>query len=52
MLTRDKGNALQRSFRRGPFSKLELVVGEEVAPQDATPEMLHEKVMALRGEWK
>ena len=52
LLTRDRGNALQRSFRRGPFSKLELVVGEQIAAQDAQPEMLREKVMALRGDWK
>lgn len=52
LLTRDKSSVLQRSFQRGPFSKLELIVGDMVAPQDATPDLLREKVMALRGEWK
>ena len=52
MLTRSEGNPFNRSFKRGPWSKLELVVGESVAPELVTPEMLREKVLALRGEWK
>lgn len=51
-LTRDKGNAFERSFRRGPFSKLELVVGEALEPAAVNPIMLQEKVKSLRGEWK
>ncbi len=52
MLTRSPGNPFERSFRRGPFSRLSLVVGSPVEPALATPEVLHEKVRALRGDWK
>lgn len=52
LLTRDKGNLLHRSFRRGPFSRLELVVGEVLEPHQASPESLQAKVQELRGEWK
>lgn len=51
-LTRDKGNSFGRSFRRGPFSKLELVVGEQLKASEVTPVVLQEKVKALRGDWK
>jgi len=36
---------LQRGFR----SKLELVVGQPVAPQDVTPELLMARVAALHA---
>jgi 1-acyl-sn-glycerol-3-phosphate acyltransferase len=52
LLTRSPGNPFERSFRRGPFSRLSLVVGQPVAPAVATPEALYEQVRALRGEWK
>jgi 1-acyl-sn-glycerol-3-phosphate acyltransferase len=52
MLTRSDGNPFGRSFRRGPWSQLALVVGKPVAPAQATPEWLREQVAALRGEWK
>jgi len=52
MLTRSPGNPFGRSFRRGPFSRLSLVVGAPVAPSLATPEGLQERVAELRGEWK
>lgn len=52
MLTRSDGNPFGRSFRRGPLSRLSLVVGEPVAPADATPERLQQQVVALRGDWK
>ncbi len=52
MLTRDKGNPFGRSFRRGPWSQLSLVVGQPVEPALATPELLQQQVSALRGEWK
>jgi 1-acyl-sn-glycerol-3-phosphate acyltransferase len=52
MLTRDKGNPLGRSFNRGPLSRLELAVGSPIAPTLATPELLRERVLALRGEWR
>ena len=51
-LTRDKGNPFGRSFRRGPFSKLEMVVGEAMQPSEVTPLVLQEKVKYLRGDWK
>ena len=52
MLTRHPGNPFKRSFRRGPFSRLSLVVGQPVAPTVATPESLYEQVAQLRGDWK
>lgn len=52
MLTRSPGNSFERSFRRGPFSRLSLVVGQPVAPALATPEALYSQVRELRGEWK
>jgi len=44
--------AMTRPFRRGILSKLELVVGEPVAPEAATPEGLQQMVLSLRGDWK
>ncbi|MGE5650603.1 MAG: MFS transporter [Bacillota bacterium] len=52
MLTRGPGNPFERSFRRGPFSRLSLVVGQPVAPTVATPEALYSQVRELRGDWK
>jgi 1-acyl-sn-glycerol-3-phosphate acyltransferase len=52
VFTRDPGNLFERSFSRGPRSKLALAVGVPVAPQEATPEYLYEQVRVLRGEWK
>ncbi|PUA20112.1 MFS transporter [Glaciimonas sp. PCH181] len=52
MLTHSDGNPFGRSFRRGPLSVLELAVGKSVAPADATPEYLQQRVQDLRGEWK
>jgi 1-acyl-sn-glycerol-3-phosphate acyltransferase len=52
MLTRGDGNPFGRSFRRGPWSRLSLVVGAPVAPALATPELLQQQVAALRGDWK
>lgn len=50
--TRDRGNPFERAFRRGPFSKLELVVGEEMAAPEVTPLVLQAKVKQLRGDWR
>jgi 1-acyl-sn-glycerol-3-phosphate acyltransferase len=52
LLTRDPGNLFERSFSRGPRSHLALVVGTPVDPVSATPEYLHQRVLALRGDWK
>ena len=50
--TRDKGNPFGRAFRRGPFSRLELVVGDVMQALEVSPLVLQEKVKALRGEWR
>ncbi|MBR7745286.1 MFS transporter [Undibacterium baiyunense] len=52
LLSRDKGNPFHRSFRRGPFSRLELVVGEPQDPEKISPESLQQQVKELRGDWK
>lgn len=52
LLTRGNGNPFHRSFKRGLFSRLELVVGEPVPAAEATPEYLKQRVAELRGEWK
>ena len=52
LLTRGDGNPFERSFRRGPWSRLSLSVGEPLAPAQATPDTLRQQVMALRGDWK
>jgi 1-acyl-sn-glycerol-3-phosphate acyltransferase len=52
LLTRDPGNLFERSFTRGPRSRLALAVGSPVAPQQATPEYLYQQVKDLRGDWK
>ncbi len=49
--SRHGGAAMTRPFKRGILNRLELVVGEPVAPAQATPEALREKVLALRGPW-
>jgi 1-acyl-sn-glycerol-3-phosphate acyltransferase len=52
LLTRGAGNPFERSFRRGPRSKLSLVVGQPLPATQATPEALYERVLDLRGEWR
>ncbi|QYF92222.1 MFS transporter [Massilia sp. PAMC28688] len=52
LLTRDPANLFERSFARGPRSRLSLAVGAPVEPQQATPEYLHQQVRTLRGDWK
>jgi len=37
---------------RGLFSRIALVAGPPLAPELATPEMLQEKVLSLRGDWR
>lgn len=50
--SRKGGAAMTRPFRRGILNRLELVVGEPVPPEQATPEGLQQMVHALRGEWR
>jgi 1-acyl-sn-glycerol-3-phosphate acyltransferase len=42
----------ERTFRRGWRSQLALAIGHPVAPQEATPQALHDQVQALRGNWR
>jgi hypothetical protein len=44
----DRGKAMRRL--RGIFSRIALVAGNPVAPARATPELLQQAVLALRGE--
>jgi 1-acyl-sn-glycerol-3-phosphate acyltransferase len=46
------GKAMSRFFPRGFSSKIELVAGTPILPAQVTPESLHAKVQALRGDWK
>lgn len=50
--SRHSGNPFHRTFRRWLFSKLELIVGEPVSSEMASPEFLREKVQLLRGQWR
>ncbi|VVE62881.1 glycerol acyltransferase [Pandoraea anapnoica] len=49
--SRHGGAAMTRPFKRGILNRLELVIGEPVAPTQATPESLRDKVLKLRGPW-
>jgi 1-acyl-sn-glycerol-3-phosphate acyltransferase len=48
--SRKGGPAMTQPFKRGLFSKIELIVGFAVAPHQATPEALQGRVLALRGD--
>ena len=48
--SRKDGPAMSRVPRRGPFSRIELVAGDAVAPDAATPAALQAIVAGLRGE--
>jgi 1-acyl-sn-glycerol-3-phosphate acyltransferase len=50
--SRKDGPAMTKPLRRGLFSRIALLVGSPVAPQDATPERLQEIVSGLRGDCK
>jgi 1-acyl-sn-glycerol-3-phosphate acyltransferase len=45
----ERGRAMVRPFRRGPFSTVGLEVGEPMAASQASPERLRERVAALLG---
>ena len=49
--SRKHGPAMTKPFRRGLFSKIELVVGAAVPAAAALPERLQADVTALRGDW-
>jgi 1-acyl-sn-glycerol-3-phosphate acyltransferase len=48
--SRKYGNAMTRYFPRGFFSRIEVVAGEAVKPADASPDLLHQRVLELRGD--
>jgi len=48
--SRKDGAAMSRPFRRGMFSKIELVAGVAVPAAEALPELLQTDVAALRGD--
>lgn len=48
--SRKDGPAMTRPLRRGLFSRIELVVGEALAPEAATPAALQQRVATLRGD--
>ena len=48
--SRKHGPAMTKPFRRGLFSRIELVMGPAVPAAEALPERLQMEVMALRGE--
>jgi 1-acyl-sn-glycerol-3-phosphate acyltransferase len=45
--SRADGGPMRRPFRRGLFSRVNLVAGQAVAPADVTPAGLHERVRVL-----
>lgn len=49
--SRKDGAAMTKPFRRGVFSRIELVMGAAVPAAEALPERLQTEVAALRGEW-
>jgi 1-acyl-sn-glycerol-3-phosphate acyltransferase len=49
IFSRGSANPFERAFARGPFSRLELNVGEACEPDAITPEILQEKVKVFRG---
>ena len=48
--SRAHGQAMSRWFPRGLFSRIGLVAGEPVPAREATPEILRQRVLELRGE--
>ncbi|WP_299534045.1 MFS transporter [uncultured Herbaspirillum sp.] len=52
LFSRDPSNPVARTFKRGLFSRLELAVGEPIAPAAVSSEGLQEQVRVLRGDWK
>lgn len=50
--SRDKLNLFERHLKKGPFSRLEIVVGEPLAAEEISPQKLQQEVNRLRGDWK
>ncbi|WP_250499292.1 MFS transporter [Caballeronia sp. GAWG1-5s-s] len=49
VFSRDQNAQWPRPIRRGVMTRLTLAVGEPIAPEDATPQHLQDRVTALRG---
>jgi 1-acyl-sn-glycerol-3-phosphate acyltransferase len=52
MFSRKDGPALSRPFRRGLFSRIELVTGPALPPETASLPQVQLQVAMLRGDWK
>jgi 1-acyl-sn-glycerol-3-phosphate acyltransferase len=50
--SRVEGSAMTRPFRRAPFSRIRLRVGQALRPDEATPDRLQAIIAGLRGDWK
>jgi 1-acyl-sn-glycerol-3-phosphate acyltransferase len=50
--SRDKLNLFERHLKRGPFSKLEIVVGLPLTANEVSTQRLQQEVNQLRGSWK
>ena len=44
--------AMTKPFRRGIFSKVGLEAQPAIAPAEATPELLQQRVWEIRGDWR
>jgi 1-acyl-sn-glycerol-3-phosphate acyltransferase len=50
--SRKDGAAMSKPWRFVPFRRIGLAAGAPVAAASAAPELLQEKVLALRGDWR
>ncbi|MGH8765457.1 MAG: 1-acyl-sn-glycerol-3-phosphate acyltransferase, partial [Burkholderiales bacterium] len=50
--SRKDGPVMSKPWRLVPFRKIALSVGPAVPAAQATPELLHARVLELRGDWK
>ena len=50
--SRKDGPAMSKPLRRGMFSRIAVIVGTPVVPEEATPARLQEIVAILRGDWR
>jgi hypothetical protein len=50
--SRKDGAAMSKPWRLVPFRKIGLVAGAPLAAAVAAPELLHERVLAMRGDWR
>ncbi|HEX5126391.1 MAG TPA: MFS transporter [Rhodocyclaceae bacterium] len=50
--SRKDGPAMTNPFRVGIFPRIELVADAQISGDEVSPDILHAKVAALRGDWK